>query len=67
MLKPFFWIEKHEKSLNVDISNVRENVIRSSDSFNFLVFIKDGKSVEISQLSGANRDFNDYQILLPKA
>ncbi|MFV8345585.1 hypothetical protein [Flavobacterium sp. ZB4P13] len=67
ILEPYSWIEKHEKSLNVDMSNIRENGIRLSDSFNLLVFIKDGKSVKISQLSRANGDFNDYEILIPKA
>ena len=49
------------------MSNIKENGIRSSDNFNLLVFIKVGKSVKISQLSRAYGDFNDYEILIPKA
>jgi len=67
LLELYSWIEKHKKSLNVDMSNISENGIRLSDSFNLLVFIKDGKSEKISQLLRTNGDFNAYEILIPKA
>jgi hypothetical protein len=66
ILEPYSNIEKTEKSLNVDLSNISENNIHSLDDINLLVFLKNNKSIKISELSRLNGDFGDYKILINK-
>ena len=66
ILEPYSNIEKTEKSLNVDLSNISENNIHSIDDINLLVFLKNNKSIKISELSRLNGDFGDYKILINK-
>lgn len=64
---PYCDIKGYEKSLNVDLSNIRENGICSLDDFNLLVFIKEGKSIKISELPRTSGDFTDYKVLISKS
>ena len=66
ILEPYSNIEKTEKSLNVDLSNISENNIHSIDDINLLVFLKNNKSIKISELSRLNGDFGEYKILTNK-
>ena len=66
ILEPYSNIEKTEKSLNVDLSNISQNNIHSLDDINLLVFLKNNKSIKISELSRLNGDFGDYKILINK-
>jgi hypothetical protein len=66
ILEPYSNIEKTEKSLNVDLSNISENNIHSLDDINLLVFLKNNKSIKISELSRLNGDFGEYKILTNK-
>ncbi len=64
ILEPYSNIEKTEKELKVDLSNISENNIHSSDDINLLVFLKNNKSIKISELPRVNGDFVDYKILI---
>lgn len=64
ILEPYSNIEKTEKELNIDLSNISENQIHSSDGINLLVFLKNNKSVKISELSRTNGDFEDYKVVI---
>ena len=43
-------VEQVGKKYNIDLSNISENGIRSSDWFILLVFIKDKKSIKICEV-----------------
>jgi hypothetical protein len=64
ILEPYSNIEKTEKELNIDLSNISENQIHSSDGINLLVFLKNNESVKISELSRTNGDFEDYKVVI---
>jgi hypothetical protein len=66
ILEPYSNIEKTQKELNIDLSNISENQIHSSDGINLLVFLKNKKSVKISELSRTNGDFEDYKVVINK-
>ncbi|WP_435261832.1 hypothetical protein [Tenacibaculum sp. nBUS_03] len=66
ILGPYSVIENIEKELNVDLENIKENGIEYSDSINLLVFLKDGKSVKISEVSREVGDFSNSQFLIKK-
>lgn len=66
ILEPYSNIEKIQKELNIDLSNISENQINSSDGINLLVFMKNKKSVKISELSRTNGDFEDYKVVINK-
>jgi hypothetical protein len=66
ILEPYSNIEKIEKELNIDLSNISENQIHSSDGINLLVFLKNKKSIKISELSRTNGDFEDYKVVINK-
>lgn len=66
ILEPYSNIEKTQKELNIDLSNISENQINSSDGINLLVFMKNKKSVKISELSRTNGDFEDYKVVINK-
>ena len=53
ILGPYSQIEKIEEELNLNLSNIRQNGIQHSDSYNLIVFLKDKKSVNIVELSRA--------------
>jgi hypothetical protein len=66
ILEPYSNIGETEKGLNVDLSNITENNIHYLDGFNLLVFLKNNKSIKISELSRLNGDFRDYKTLINK-
>jgi hypothetical protein len=66
ILEPYSNIEKTQKELNIDLSNISENQINSSDGINLLVFMKNNKSVKISELSRTNGNFEDYKVVINK-
>jgi hypothetical protein len=66
ILEPYSNIEKTQKELNIDLSNISENQIHSSDGINLLVFLKNKKSIKISELSRTNGDFEDYKVVINK-
>lgn len=57
ILGPYSVIDNVEKELNLDLENIRENGIEYSDSINLLVFLNNGKSVKISEVSRSIGDF----------
>ena len=54
-------VEKVEKKYNIDLSNISENGISSSDWFVVLVFIKDKKSIKICQVKQDTK-FNENKL-----
>lgn len=59
-------IEKIEKELNLDLGNIKENEIKYSDSINLIIFLKNGRSVKISQLSRNAGDFTNLEQIIKK-
>lgn len=57
ILGPYSNIENVGDELNLDLENVKENSIKSSDNFNLIIFLKNGKAKKISELS---RNFGDF-------
>ncbi|MDT0687303.1 hypothetical protein [Autumnicola psychrophila] len=53
ILGPYSQIEKIEEELNLNLSNIRQNGIQHSDSYDLIVFLKDKKSVNIVELGRA--------------
>lgn len=51
ILGPYSSIDLYEKKLQLNLENIREHKIEMYDSFNLIVFLKNGKSVKISELS----------------
>jgi hypothetical protein len=66
VLGPYSVIDNVEKELNLDLENIRENGIEYSDSINLLVFLKDGKSVKISEVSRGIGDFVNLGQIIKK-
>jgi len=64
ILEPYSNVEKIEQELKIDLSNISEHHIHSSDDINLLVFIKNNKSVKISEMNRTNGDFENYKILI---
>ena len=64
ILQPYSNIEKIQNEINVDLSNIKENGIYYSDDINLLVFLKNKKSIKISELYRHNGDFADYKVLI---
>jgi hypothetical protein len=64
ILEPYSNIQKTEIELNIDLSNISENYICDSDGINLLVFLKNGKPIEISELNRTNGDFKDYKVFI---
>ena len=64
ILEPYSNIEKTQTELNVDLSNINGNQIHLSDRINLLVFLKNNKSIKISELNRKNGDFEDYKIFI---
>ncbi|MUP47250.1 hypothetical protein E0K83_16030 [Gramella sp. BOM4] len=55
ILGPYSQVEIVEDSLNLNLSNIRQNEIKHTDFYSLIVFLKDRKSVNIIEL---NRAFN---------
>lgn len=66
IFEPYSLIERTEKELNLNLSNIRENGIRSRDDINLLVFMKNGKSIKISELTREVGDFEQLRKLIAK-
>lgn len=66
ILGPYSVIDNIEKELNLDLENIRENGIEYDDSINLLVFLKNGKSVKISEVSRGIGDFSNLRYLIKK-
>lgn len=64
ILEPYSNIEKTQTELNVDLSNINGNQIDLSDRINLLVFLKNNKSIKISELNRKNGDFEDYKVFI---
>ncbi len=67
ILGPYSNIEAEQNSLNLDLSNITENPIQHSDFVNLIVFLKDNKSIKISELSRNNGDFSGTKTVINKA
>ncbi|GGG97157.1 hypothetical protein GCM10011416_13910 [Polaribacter pacificus] len=65
ILEPYTFIDNVEGVL--DLENIRENAIKWSDSFNLFVFLENGKSVKISEVSRRIGDFKNYGKLIKKS
>ena len=66
ILGPYSMIDNVEKKLNLDLENIKVNGIEYIDSVNLLVFIKDGKSIKISEVSREIGDFVDLGKIIEK-
>ena len=66
ILGPYTAIETSEKTLQLNLENIRKHAITYDDSINLFVFIKNGKSVKIAEVSRAVGDFKDLNILIEK-
>ena len=64
ILEPYSNIEKTQTELNVDLSNINGNQIHLSDRINLLVFLKNNKSIKISELNRKNGDFENYKVFI---
>lgn len=66
ILEPYSVIESVEKELNLDLENIRENRIEYDDSIHLLVFLKNGKSIKVSEVSRKIGDFSNLNYLIKK-
>ncbi|AZI32788.1 hypothetical protein [Kaistella carnis] len=66
ILEPYSNIEKTQTELNIDLSNINGNQIHLSDGINLLVFLKNNKSIKISELNRKNGDFEDYKVFIDR-
>ncbi len=66
ILGPYSAVGHIEKILKLDLSNIKENGIEYSDAFNLLIFIENGKSIKISEVSRSIEDFTAIGILIDK-
>lgn len=64
---PYTKLNTLQCKLKIDLSNIRNNGINQLDHFNLVVFIKNGQSVWISELSRKYGDFRETQMLIPIA
>ena len=64
ILEPYTNIEKTQSELNVDLSNINGNQIHLSDGINLIVFLKNNKSIKISELNRKNGDFENYKVFI---
>ncbi|QNR85747.1 hypothetical protein H9N25_04610 [Pedobacter riviphilus] len=67
IIAPYAQINILQSKLKMDLRNIRNNGIRHLDHFNLVVFIKNGKSVSIAELSRKYGDFKETQIIIPTA
>ena len=51
IVAPYIEISKLQCKLKIDLKNIRNNGIRYLDHFNLVVFLKNGKSLSIAELS----------------
>lgn len=66
ILGPYSVIESVEKELNLDLENLKENRIEYDDSIHILVFLKNGKSIKVSEVSRKIGDFSNLNYLIKK-
>ena len=66
ILGPYSVVDNIEKELNLNLENIRENGIEYDDSINLLVFLKNGKSIKISEVSRGIGDFSNLRNLISK-
>jgi len=66
ILGPYSVVDNIEKELNLDLENIRENGIEYDDSINLLVFLKNGKSIKISEVSRGIGNFSNLGYLIKK-
>lgn len=66
ILGPYCVIEHIEKDLDLDLDNIRGNRIEYSDDINLLIFLNNGNSVKISEISRGIGDFTDLQRIIER-
>ena len=66
ILGPYTVIENSEKILHLNLENIRKHAITYDDSINLFVFIKNGESVKIAEVSRDVGDFKDLNVLIEK-
>jgi len=66
ILGPYSVVENVENELNLDLENIRENKIEYDDSINLLVFLKNRKSIKISEVSRGIGDFMYLFLIIEK-
>jgi hypothetical protein len=66
ILGPYSVVDNIEKELNIDLENIRENGIEYSDFINLLIFLKDSKSIKISEVSRGIGDFTNLRQIIEK-
>lgn len=66
ILGPYSVIENIEKDLNINLESLGENNIEYSESINLLIFLKDAKPVNISEVSRGIGDFTNLGIMIKK-
>lgn len=66
ILEPYSQINRIEIKLKLDLKNIRENAIKSFESFNLIVFLEKGKSIKIVELSREIGDFENVNQIIKK-
>lgn len=66
ILGPYSVIDNIEIELNLDLENIKGNEIENSEFNNLLVFLKNGKSVKISEVSRGIGDFTNLMQIIQK-
>ncbi|TKC08281.1 hypothetical protein FA048_14085 [Pedobacter polaris] len=66
ILEPYSSIGQIEDELHIHLSNINENKIKLSDGINLLVFLKNDKSIKISELDRKNGDFDTYKVIIDR-
>lgn len=66
VLGPYSNIENIEDKTNLNLEKIRDNGIKFSDSFNLLIFLKNGKVTKISELSRNFGDFTNLEEIIDK-
>jgi hypothetical protein len=67
ILGPYSIIDNVEKEQNLDLENIRKNGMEYNDSVNLLIFLKNGKSVKISEVSRGIGDFTNLGKIVEKS
>ncbi|GAA4238245.1 hypothetical protein GCM10022291_27990 [Postechiella marina] len=66
ILAPYSSINLYEKELQLNLKNIRGHKIEMYDSFNLIVFLKNGKSVKISEFPLLTGYFKNSGIRIKK-
>jgi hypothetical protein len=67
ILEPYSTIKSYEDSLHLNLKNIRENYISYRESLNVLVFLKNGKSIKISEIPRKTLEFENLNLLVEKS